>query len=1684
MSVGVGRAALAQAHTPAHPTGMHLPLVTAPHVSVDPSGDDLHVDTSSLMDVSQELSAGGVGPAIRVQRDVDRSPSDPAPSAAVSRTPSAPEDGRRPRVSGSTGNKLSTLDTTSPGIDLGAGEGRQPLLTQPAAPQEELIPLNHENGVADNTQEEPETFVAHDPAAPRRVRSAPDHETGLRRLLPSRTLSPRRLSLLNLVYASAPSPSAYNSSSPTLTSGNAPSGATAGQPTDVPASSVSGAGAQLPSGASSTVLMNNPDTLGIGAAHGQHPQSTTSGSETAHYVITATAATTALGMAPADGAAGDTNHTTPLTDGENVILEERWSSVLVSREGVLSPDHTAAPTSGVLEETPPLGNASLHDYEYQVTPETVATPRILPSFLEATPALAQHGASHSQPTDDLQSLATTAREGHAGIDGVEVTPRSTHRLTETSTTETTAAQNTPSAPAQPQLPHSSEASTAADQIHPDPLPVMTQASAYDQTTQVLGQGGPIDHSGAAVLDLPSPVDVPPSSTVLAPVRNLIMTDASTGFVDSALSRDRRLHPPGTISTTVASTTDVRGVIKTNEATQATVDPSPAATTTAGAAAAETAAQQHSTTATSASPTKPLSDEPIKPGRLEPNNTNIADFRWGSGANHSEDGIIPKPQVAPTISHKVGPEQGEGQAPSEGAEKDHSTKLFSPYEDSAHREGADFQRPGTEVAAAIKNSTPTHLQEGHQKPVFSALRIIDAVDAEEREDKDAHSEGSFQESSNVAREHGGMWNTELPGEGHEFQKQDHEMQQEDSELRQQNSQGGQEVEGTEEEERGRETRQHDAEAQQADQSSQVVIDHSQDTVSVQGADDVPALVSPTHTLSHPTPTTAAHGHKPTDRLDTASVVTPAHLLSQEERRRESTQETHEGLPGEEGQIPMISTSRGEYNVRDEGERREDPPPQRPETTAGVQTAREDASLTSPAGEDAIGGEGVSLASATPSLLPGVNENIQPYQNTSLPASTGRGEVNIDSRMLPSEAAHLMDGQTRQSPGNATESQAPPGISTVITTNDQTRPGDTLGLPGASLASSQEENETGDTGEDSLNNESEGRVEVTPFSDIDTPPDAQVSNRNSYEGASGSLALPVIGDLSLHKTPAAVMGEQAGVGITAIDGIGINDVAAKDQRDKTTNRISLPGSNQTGEIATKSLPLPTTHTSRNVILPDGYKRQKSIESLGKQSAPGSREASARPGYGERKESSIDTRGSEANQGHSFLSRSNQVVRDPNHESVHAQVSSRDPVEENREDQNPSVLIWSNRNVDVAGDMMSSDEYDYDGSYSYHPDGSLDYDAAEGDEDYEERNNSHGDEAEEDDIRHEGIEEDERDLERIPGGSLDPALEGSLLDQGSDTGNPGWAHATHRLAIPATTHLLPAHVREDLPAQVPPNDDEGSVSGLGSHVSTSEGRLGEVEGSPHSDSGSSSSNSSYGNNNSSSHGSSSHGSVASNHSIMPPREPWQSQDSPCKCSCQCDGGENPPITPGRVESNLNFGAGAQGEGQGPDPASTPAHRHRHHHGGTRGGSHARGHTTLPLPSHTPEDIDTRIVADAHTPTPPLETHSTSPVVVHEAATPGGVHEGGAEGGYVTSNSVPSTEGVVVIRQRGYTIVSEPAVTHVVAVPDTPHSGSTTPTLVPTTTVAIPEGATIHATLNLASSSGETVRWFLDLTSSSLHP
>ncbi|XP_069961217.1 teneurin-m-like isoform X2 [Cherax quadricarinatus] len=628
--------------------------------------------------------------------------------------------------------------------------------------------------------------------------------------------------------------------------------------------------------------------------------------------------------------------------------------------------------------------------------------------------------------------------------------------------------------------------------------------------------------------------------------------------------------------------------------------------------------------------------------------------------------------------------------------------------------------------------------------------------------------------------------------------------------------------------------------------------------------------------------------------------------------------------------------------------------------------------------------------------------------------------------------------------------------------------------------------------SFNYESLRSVEAAPFSDNVTPSDAHVRNTNSYEGVGGALALPVIGDISLQRRPSSVKDQPASVGITGIKGIGINDLTDKDQRNKMGDGISSPPSNQTGEIATKGLVAPTTHINHNVNSPHEYKRQESIESLRKQSAPGSGEASSGPGYNERKESSIDTTRSEANQEYSFLSRSNQVVADPNHKSVHAQVSPGDPTEENREDLNPSLSILSAGESDVESNT-GSDEYDYE----YDTMGFFEYDLPNEDTDYEENNNNKGLKVGgKDPSRNKGIDEDGKDLKRIPGSSLDRPLEDSLLDEENDTGASGRDQTTRRPSSQVIETVLS-----------PPRwnfTDPGETRG-GDEVA---GRPASSEGAVH--------------NSSSADSSSSRGPAGSHPSLMPHRELSQSPDSPCKCSCQCDGGENPTVAPGRVEANLNSwaGVGGVGEGGGPptSPDQEPTHPHRHHHSGTRNTLHTHPNRHYPeggdgrpvndssaLTTHKPTPalhdhfldikptptlddhltathqptpaLDDHLIA-THQPTPALDDHlipTNKPTPALEEHTILVLEAPREDGKKVTGGDLAGdtdAPGVVVIKKYSYTLVNAPEVTHVVAAPDAVFSGSTRPTLQPTSVAGSVDATKIHATLILDSQGGMTMR------------
>ncbi|ROT62721.1 hypothetical protein C7M84_019436 [Penaeus vannamei] len=491
----------------------------------------------------------------------------------------------------------------------------------------------------------------------------------------------------------------------------------------------------------------------------------------------------------------------------------------------------------------------------------------------------------------------------------------------------------------------------------------------------------------------------------------------------------------------------------------------------------------------------------------------------------------------------------------------------------------------------------------------------------------------------------------------------------------------------------------------------------------------------------------HDHPPPSQMSSLTQPTYAHdglphapaptqdSQPRYDNRGENTQGIVGGFSREEDQIPAIS-QRGDdkqdagYEGREEGEEEEAPQPHHSTENHSHSRVLEDTVLQ----------EQHQFASHL-SLSPGHHSG-----------------VNIDPRKEPLDASLAIDGPSReQSPSNAHKaSDAPVGIPTMMTADGEMRAEPTTLSPSVSQPPFRQPptGSQGDLAEEGRNEgistgmqrepfseQGEATVQVSPSSAASDPSHAlDASNEISYEQEeSGSLALPVIGDISLHqKKSSIVMGETSSSSSdsldTATDRIGINDVTAKDHRVKITSK-DFPDDdptftgNQSAEAGAYPRPSPSpldAHSDQDTTLQAEYKRQETLEaeynrqggietSAGRQSVSGSVEAS---GYSERKKLGIVPTASVASQGHHFLSRSNQVAGNPNQESVHTQVSSRDPAGGNRQDQIPPLR--GNYHEEEEGEEDGSDFEYYLGSEGYVYDGEApDYDDSFNDYEYEEEN-----------------------------------------------------------------------------------------------------------------------------------------------------------------------------------------------------------------------------------------------------------------------------------------------------------------------------------------------------------------------------
>ncbi|XP_042864966.1 teneurin-m-like isoform X4 [Penaeus japonicus] len=1147
-----------------------------------------------------------------------------------------------------TTDKLNALDTRSSGIDLGAAKAeasKQPEAL--AQTQEKLISVNHGNGAADNTPEvRQETFAAaHNPRDSGGLGSASSLYP-----LPSHPPSPApQLSGLStpLLHSATLSPD------PLPTHSQLRSSLSVSDP-----------------GSPSSLYLATPD------ASPAATDATQDHTNEGHYISSESRSVSE-----------------PLTrreeadvhGGEGKGLHERWRSIMSDGgSGLASPGYANAPRpKREEEENPSLENTPSYHHEYQVTPETPpTTPLVLPSFQR--PTTEEGGAAtHLRHTDTLEQKKnpdTSAGSDHTDLPLTSssssssstsalssdfdvnsslsrdlqddpATHHQTRPLDSSSRSRTYAASaGTSDSPikdtdslSQYVIPHSS---TSAGSPDSEPLQsTVPHHVGVEEYTYISDDPGTFDDTFNTPVDFnvrsPHPHFAPVDNVVTSTGTLTTPAKAVTPPPSFGISSDPTLRNNAPTATMTSSVTALPMTMGHNSAdTPALVKLRAGETPEAVVPRPATAAHERAPPAgVTSSPKTPLADGTINWSHPDVNNTNVAASYGDSLANQTEYGIMRQPQVTQANNDKVresgGGETGEGGGgrggETEAQEQVENYEAMEHHWDSEGDSGMeslfdDGTYPYRELDFLINDephsqeTAPSEQGEEDDKKKDLSISPADGVDGPPGDSRVLTGEGQYQADQNLQSDHQNV-------------RKENQTHSEDG------------------------------------LSPPLDTDHQYQNESYRG---------------HPSPSQSSILTTPTDTHDSLPHA-PAPTQDSQPRygnRGENTQGIVEGFSREEDQIPAIS-QRGEdkqdggYEGREEGEEEEQETPQMHHDSSRVL-------------EDTILQEQHQSASH-PSLSPGHHSG-----------------VNIDPRKEPLDAYLAIDGPDReQSPSNAHKaSDAPVGISTVMTADGEMRSVATTVSPSVSQPpfhqfftgsredlEEEEEREGGiSTGmqREPFSEQGEATVQVPPSSAANNPPHAlHASDEISFEREeSGSLALPVIGDISLHqKKSSIVMGEASSSSDpldTATDRIGINDVTAKDHRPKITNK-DFPGDdptfagNQSVEsgMHPRSSPSPLdAHSDQDTALQAEYKRQETFEteynrqggietSAGRQSVSGSLEAS---GYSERKKLGIVTTVSVANQGHHFLSRSNQVAGNPNQESVHTQVSSQDPAGGNRQDQIP--------------------------------------------------------------------------------------------------------------------------------------------------------------------------------------------------------------------------------------------------------------------------------------------------------------------------------------------------------------------------------------------------------------------------------
>ncbi|KAK7073646.1 hypothetical protein SK128_021646, partial [Halocaridina rubra] len=521
--------------------------------------------------------------------------------------------------------------------------------------------------------------------------------------------------------------------------------------------------------------------------------------------------------------------------------------------------------------------------------------------------------------------------------------------------------------------------------------------------------------------------------------------------------------------------------------------------------------------------------------------------------------------------------------------------------------------------------------------------------------------------------------------------------------------------------------------------------------------------------------------------------------------------------------------------------------------------------------------------------------------------------------------------------------------------------------------------------------------TPFSDISILSTLKESNENSYSLQDDSFYPPAMEDLSLDaRFDLEVKEQMDDSSIAVLKSIGINDINPKNPREKLFSHVSFPSTNSFSKEAnidndtlTSLLPPPSwpsqfTHVDHDIISNEDKEyvedleeeernHIKTLEIENEKSASGSLLTQIASDDVGDKEFDSSSEGSLSIQEHNSLSENNPNGNPLENlgkvESLQNNNQGKGDLSSDDQEYTDLISVHNQRRVKEGTESFVADDYDTNEPYEYKDANEKDYESYEEGAEYE---------------HYEGVDDLDEHLHEEKDGSEhdhEPFMH-------KNDSQLSLSYNNHVIGVTGDLERDSVEITEKKGKAC--DDDDTNKPAIEERVS--DGHV-----------------------------------YVSDRNIMPGGEQWESQDPSCKCSCQCSGSENIPISPDRVAANPSTRYRGDDHPQ-PSPSpptntsstttSTPSiapttttpsttsldppihffhrnHPHRHHHGDpteTTGSSTVTTSTLTPyietiwLPSVNPHQVIYTDDSRDHDPQDNDEAGSISVIRPHQVAPPDG--------------------------------------------------------------------------------------------------